>query len=285
MESNQGSGAEAAVSSPYAETEPEERTSQGFAKGPSPLLARMRRGAGNCAGIAHASFAGSPGTAGIDSRSPVGFRRPKEIGRAHEGNDGAEMKIIIFPAKFDKFTGFFDKFLKGVCLVTDCNHKGYHPNLSVAHSDMATKKVFRLHRICPQLPAFAPALHHAVEPSFLNRARPSLFGRVEPSLFGRVEPSLFGRVEPPSSPLEPPSSAASNPPSSAASNPPSSVGFDIYETPRLGYNRPIQSAGIRITTWRETWTISDDTPSTTSTARRARRARSRVKSGTSRKSL
>ena len=24
----------------------------------------------------------------------------------------AEMKIIIFPVKFDKFTGFFDKFLK-----------------------------------------------------------------------------------------------------------------------------------------------------------------------------
>ena len=103
MESNQGSGAEAAVSFPSAETEPEERTSQGFAKGPYPPPARMRRGAANRAGIAHASFAGSPGTAGIDARSPVGFRRPKEIGRAHEGNDGAEMKIIIFPAKFDKF--------------------------------------------------------------------------------------------------------------------------------------------------------------------------------------
>jgi len=28
--------------------------------------------------------------------------------------DGAEMKIIIFPVKLDKFTGFFDKFLKGM---------------------------------------------------------------------------------------------------------------------------------------------------------------------------
>ena len=28
----------------------------------------------------------------------------------------------------------------------------------------------------------------------------------------------------------------------------------IYETPRLGYNRPIQSGSIRITTWRKTWT-------------------------------
>ena len=123
MESNQESGAEAAVSSPYA----------------------------------HGASGGSADR--------------QQGSRAHGCEGAADMKIIIFPAKFDKFTGFFDKFLKGVCLVTDCNHKGYHPNLSVAHSDMATKKVFRLPRICPQLPAFGRALHHAGKPSLPGRVR------------------------------------------------------------------------------------------------------------------
>ena len=85
-----------------------------------------------------------------------------------------KMKIMIFSIKFAKFTGFFDKFPKIVSLANGCNQTGYHTNLSVAHSDMAIKKVFRRPRICPQLPAFAPALHHTVEPSFLNRVRPSL---------------------------------------------------------------------------------------------------------------
>ena len=66
-----------------------------------------------------------------------------------------KMKIILFPENIDKFTGFFDKFLKKMSPATDCNQKGYHINLSVFHSDMMAKKVFRLHRICPQLPAFA----------------------------------------------------------------------------------------------------------------------------------
>ena len=66
-----------------------------------------------------------------------------------------KMKIILFPENIDKFTGFFHKFLKNNLPANGCNTKGYHINLSVLHSDMAAKKVFRLHRICPQLPAFA----------------------------------------------------------------------------------------------------------------------------------
>ena len=64
-----------------------------------------------------------------------------------------EMKVMIFPEKYDKFTGFFDKFLKNNVHINDCNQKGYHINLSVAHSGSAAKKVFRLPRISPQLPA------------------------------------------------------------------------------------------------------------------------------------
>ena len=75
-----------------------------------------------------------------------------------------EIKIMIFSVKFEKFTGFFDKFLKNFSLVIGCNQKNYHINLSVIHSDMAAKKVFWFPRICPQLPAFPPAPHHARKP-------------------------------------------------------------------------------------------------------------------------
>ena len=125
MESNHGLRAKTAVSSPSAEMETKERTSQEFAKGAHSPISRMRRRVAHHSGIAHASFAGSPAPVGVDSRSPAGFRRPKEMGRAHGCKDNAEMKIILFSVNIDKFTGFFDKFLKGACLATDCNHTGY----------------------------------------------------------------------------------------------------------------------------------------------------------------
>ena len=40
----------------------------------------------------------------------------------------------------DKFTMFFDKFLKFNTPTTYCNTKNYHVNMSVAHSDSAAKK-------------------------------------------------------------------------------------------------------------------------------------------------
>ena len=65
-------------------------------------------------------------------------------------------KIMIFPVNFDKFTGFFDKFLKIYAPANCCNQKGYHENLSVLHSDSAAKKFFwrpphfpATARICP----------------------------------------------------------------------------------------------------------------------------------------
>ncbi|MCY3823185.1 MAG: hypothetical protein OXG62_04885 [Nitrospinae bacterium] len=79
------------------------------------------------------------------------------------------IQIIIFSIKFAKFTGFFHKFPKSIILTNGCNKKGYHINLSVTHSDLAAKKVFRQPRIFPQLPAFPPAAHQALKPSFINR--------------------------------------------------------------------------------------------------------------------
>ncbi|MDE0331601.1 MAG: hypothetical protein OXL41_06995 [Nitrospinae bacterium] len=73
-------------------------------------------------------------------------------------------KIMIFSIKFDKFTGFFDKFLKNTSLANGCNKKGYYINMSASHSDSAPKKVFRLPRISPQFPAFPLAPHHAANP-------------------------------------------------------------------------------------------------------------------------
>ena len=56
----------------------------------------------------------------------------------------------------DKFTGFFDKFLKIYLFANDCNIKGLPQYPSAGHSDPAPKKVFRLSRISPHLPALAP---------------------------------------------------------------------------------------------------------------------------------
>ena len=89
------------------------------------------------------------------------YRRAERGDHGFQDND--EMQIIIFPVKFSKFTGFFDKFLKIISPVNDCNQMGYHINLSVPHSDPAAKKVFRPPRICPQLPAFPPAPHRVLE--------------------------------------------------------------------------------------------------------------------------
>ena len=47
--------------------------------------------------------------------------------------NGTEMQIIIFPVNIDKFTGFFNKFLKNASLASHCNHTGYQLNLSLPH--------------------------------------------------------------------------------------------------------------------------------------------------------
>ncbi len=73
----------------------------------------------------------------------------------------AQPELLKNPVNIDKFTGFFDKFLKITDYASNCNQKSYHKNLSVPHSDMAQKK-FKP----PHLPAFA-----------MNRARFRAFPR------------------------------------------------------------------------------------------------------------
>ena len=152
-----GSRAKGAVSSPPSRIN--EYLSHRFAKGLSSLLALMRRSIAHRLATAFASGEGSPAPLGSDSRPLVGLGNPHKMNRVDKREEGAKIKIIIFSIKFDKFMGFFDKFLKIVSLSNDCNQKGYHINLSVMHSDSAPKKVFRISRICPQLPAFGSLLH------------------------------------------------------------------------------------------------------------------------------
>ena len=58
-----------------------------------------------------------------------------EARRSYENGfrNDMEMKIMIFPVNIDKFTGFFNKFLKIFSLVIICKIKSYHVNLSVPH--------------------------------------------------------------------------------------------------------------------------------------------------------
>ena len=55
----------------------------------------------------------------------------------------------------DKFTGFFDKLMKRIFPVNNCNILSYVINMSVMDSDISIKKVCGSPRICPQPPAFA----------------------------------------------------------------------------------------------------------------------------------
>ena len=94
--------------------------------------------------------------------SPRGTEPRRERGRSPGSKDDGKMKIMIFPVKYDKFLKIYDR-------LTDCNIKSYHLNMSAAHSDIAIKKVYWNPRICPQLPAFPLAPHHASKPSLLGR--------------------------------------------------------------------------------------------------------------------
>ena len=107
----------------------------------------------------------TPGSANArPSPAPVGARLDpaRERGPWREASEDRQtMQIIIFSINIDKFTGFFGKLMKSACLVTGCNQKDYLLNLSVAHSNIVTKKDFRFPRICPQQPAFARDVHPA----------------------------------------------------------------------------------------------------------------------------
>ena len=84
------------------------------------------------------------------------MRRPGSpaIPGARRGRTGTPLRppreLLKNKINIDKFTGFFDKFLKISDRLNDCNKKSYHSNLSAGHSNTAAKKVF-------QEPAHFPA--------------------------------------------------------------------------------------------------------------------------------
>ena len=103
---------------------------------------------------------GFPMKANEGSNAEAASSSPRaESNRAGRGvappeQEQREMEIMIFSIKLDKFTGFFDKFLKIYCLLIDFYSKSYHSNMSAAHSDSATKKFFgscAFPRNCPHL--------------------------------------------------------------------------------------------------------------------------------------
>ena len=73
--------------------------------------------------------------------SPIGMAhsRPGTSRKERAVNFG---KILNNSIKLDKFTGFFDKFLKIIFSVNGCNSNVYCKNMSGEHSSLATKKSF-----------------------------------------------------------------------------------------------------------------------------------------------
>ena len=80
-----------------------------------------------------AAVSGPPVPGGFELPDRPGLSNKRRWETLMDARISQEMKIIIFSVKFDKFTGFFDKFLKIVSLINNCNQKGYHKNLSVMH--------------------------------------------------------------------------------------------------------------------------------------------------------
>ena len=95
-----------------------------------------------------------------------GARRRYENGFRND----MEMKIMIFSIKLDKFTGFFDKFLKNDVHIKHCNKKSYNTNLSVLHSDSAAKKFFAS-RAFPRNSPHLRAAPHQPSRAFWGRSR------------------------------------------------------------------------------------------------------------------
>ena len=82
------------------------------------------------------------------SLSPAGINPPALVGfylsRSGMSRNGRAMNFDKIPKNsinIAKFTGFFDKLLKIIFPVNDCNSKVYLENMSDAHSDPAAKKI------------------------------------------------------------------------------------------------------------------------------------------------
>jgi len=80
-----------------------------------------------------AAVSGPPVPGGFELPDRPGLSNKRRWETLMDARISQEMKIIIFSVKFDKFTGFFDKFPKMIFLVTDCNQKICTKNMSVMH--------------------------------------------------------------------------------------------------------------------------------------------------------
>ena len=127
------------------------------------------------AGVTHPSpeergqFANRP-YEGVNLAPRSGFIAMSRGGALIAPGATVNMKIMIFSINMDKFTMFFDKFLKFNTPANDCNQVGYYINLSVLHSDMAAKKFFGSR-------AFARSRPHFLSHRIMTRASPSLPGQ------------------------------------------------------------------------------------------------------------
>ena len=96
---------------------------------------------------------------------------------------GGEMKIIIFPVKLDKFTGFFDKFLKiyriGRKVIFRIYSNGYLDNIKQTMNDLS-KFI--------ELKSFFAALHLRATARVSPRGEPARPSRPAPNRGGSATP-------------------------------------------------------------------------------------------------
>ena len=84
---------------------------------------------------------------------------PARAATLMDAGAGREMKIIIFPAKFDKFTGFFDKFLKiyriGIKIAFRIYSVNYLDNIKQIMNDLSEFLELKSFFAAPHLRAIA----------------------------------------------------------------------------------------------------------------------------------
>ena len=86
---------------------------------------------------------------------------PARAAALMDAGAGGEMKIIQFPVKYDKFTGFFDKFLE-ICrierkMIILIYSNSYRVNIKQIMNDLSKYIELKSFFAASQLPAIAPA--------------------------------------------------------------------------------------------------------------------------------
>ena len=114
--------------------------------------------------------------------SPRGLHPAQAVAHMDAGA-GGEMEIIQFPVKLDKFTGFFDKFLKiyriGMEVIFRIYSNGYRDNIKQAINDLSKFIELKSFFAAPQLRAIARVCPRG-EPARPGRPTPNRGGSVTP---------------------------------------------------------------------------------------------------------